>query len=103
MRGLYLAIVTLMTAGAIQVLISAFGFPDGGPGFLGKSHGARLMMPRPPLAQGDEAYFRYALVVARALLRARRTPCARAPGRAWAMIRRGEVCALAGGVEHRRL
>ena len=31
MRGLYLAIITLMMAGAIQVFISAFGFPDGAP------------------------------------------------------------------------
>lgn len=98
MRGLYLAIITLMMAGAIQVLISAFGFPDGGTGVLGKSTGARVMMARPFLAQSDPAYFRYAVVVAAfcyllvlAHLRGR-------PGRAWAMIRRGEVCALAGGV-----
>ena len=37
MRGLYLAIITLMMAGAIQVLISAFGFPDGGPGISAKA------------------------------------------------------------------
>jgi branched-chain amino acid transport system permease protein len=98
MRGLYLAIITLMMAGAIQVLISAFGFPDGGTGILGKSTGARVMMARPSLAQSDPAYFRYAAVIAAfcyllvlAHLRGR-------PGRAWAMIRRGEVCALAGGV-----
>lgn len=98
MRGLYLAIVTLMMAGAIQVLISAFGFPDGGTGILGKSTGARIMMARPSLAQNDPAYFRYAVVITAlcylvvfAHLRGR-------PGRAWAMIRRGEVCALAGGV-----
>lgn len=98
MRGLYLAIVTLMMAGAIQVLISAFGFPDGGAGILGKSTGARFMMARPLLAQSDPAYFRYAVVIAAfcyflvfAHLRGR-------PGRAWAMIRRSEVCALAGGV-----
>ncbi len=98
MRGLYLAIVTLMMAGAIQVLISAFGFPDGGSGVLGKSTGARLMMARPFLAEDDEAYLRYAIVITgfcyllvRAHIRGR-------PGRAWAMIRRSEVCALAGGV-----
>ncbi len=71
MRGLYLAIITLMMAGAIQVLITAFGFPDGGPGVLGKSSGARMMMERPFAAQGDEAYFRYAPDPARAVLRAR--------------------------------
>ena len=98
MRGLYLAIITLMMAGAIQVLISAFGFPDGGAGILGKSNGARVMMARPFLAQTDEAYFRYVAVVlvlcyGLVLLHVRGRP-----GRAWAMIRRSEVCALAGGV-----
>ena len=34
LRGLYLALVTLMLAGTFQVVISATGFPDGGPGFL---------------------------------------------------------------------
>jgi len=63
MRGLYLAIITLMMAGAIQVVISAFGFPDGGPGILGKSATTRVMMARPVFALGDEAYFRYAIVV----------------------------------------
>jgi branched-chain amino acid transport system permease protein len=98
MRGLYLAIVTLMTAGAIQVLISAFGFPDGGPGWLGKSSGARRMMPRPLLAGGDEAYFRYAMIVVALCFLLVALHVRARPGRAWAMIRRGEVCALAGGV-----
>ncbi len=98
MRGLYLAIITLMTAGAIQVLISAFGFPDGGSGWLGKSSGARLMMPRPLLASGDEAYFRYSIVVVALCFGLVALHVRARPGRAWAMIRRGEVCALAGGV-----
>jgi branched-chain amino acid transport system permease protein len=98
MRGLYLAIITLMMAGAIQVLISAFGFPDGGPGLLGKSSGARLMMPRPLLAGGDEAYFRYSIIVVALCFLLVALHVRARPGRAWAMIRRGEVCALAGGV-----
>jgi branched-chain amino acid transport system permease protein len=98
MRGLYLAIITLMTAGAIQVLISAFGFPDGGPGWLGKSSGARLMMPRPLLAASDEAYFRYSIFVVAICFALVALHVRGRPGRAWAMIRRGEVCALAGGV-----
>jgi len=98
MRGLYLAIITLMMAGAIQVLISAFGFPDGGSGILGKSTGARVMMARPSIASSDESYFRYAMVVLAlcylmVLLHVRGRP-----GRAWAMIRRSEICALSGGV-----
>ena len=98
MRGLYLAIITLMMAGAIQVLISAFGFPDGGSGVLGKSTGARLMMARPFIAQGDEAYLRYAVVVTALCYLLVLAHVRGRPGRAWAMIRRSEVCALAGGV-----
>ena len=99
MRGLYLAIITLMMAGAIQVLISAFGFPDGGPGILGKSNGVRMMMARPIVALSDEAYFRYALVVLALCYGLVYAHMRGRPGRAWAMIRRGEVCALAGGVD----
>ena len=35
MRGLYLALVTLMAAGAFQILFNAFQFPNGGAGFWG--------------------------------------------------------------------
>jgi len=99
MRGLYLAIITLMMAGALQVLISAFGFPDGGSGILGKSSTARKMMARPFLANGDEAYLRYALVVLTICYVIVWMHVRSRPGRAWAMIRRGEVCALACGVD----
>ncbi|MGQ0682123.1 branched-chain amino acid ABC transporter permease [Bradyrhizobium sp.] len=98
MRGLYLAIITLMMAGAIQVLISAFGFPDGGSGILGKSTGTRMMMARPLLAQNDEAYLRYAIVVVGLCYVLVLVHVRGRPGRAWAMIRRSEVCAFAGGV-----
>ena len=36
MRGLYLALVTLMLAGAFQTVITVMSFPVGGPGFLGQ-------------------------------------------------------------------
>ena len=99
MRGLYLAIITLMMAGAIQVLISAFGFPDGGSGILGKSATTRVMMPRPLLATGDEAYLRYAIVVFGLCYALVYAHIRSKPGRAWAMIRRSEVCAIACGVD----
>lgn len=99
MRGLYLAIITLMMAGAIQVLISAFGFPDGGSGILGKSTGTRMMMARPVLAESDEAYLRYVIVVTGLCYLLVLAHVQGRPGRAWAMIRRSEVCALAGGVD----
>jgi branched-chain amino acid transport system permease protein len=99
MRGLYLAVITLMMAGAVQVVLLAWGFPNGGPGFRGRVIiGGQIPIQRPDLATGDAAYFRYCVVIITICfllvywLRASR------PGRAWAMIRRGEACALAGGV-----
>ena len=100
MRGLYLALITLMAAGGFQVIVGGTGFPDGGAGFLGRvtSAGARQLMARPLIAQSDPAYFRYVLMVVTAgfLLVAfhRRTR----PGRAWALIRKSEACALSAGV-----
>ncbi|WDD95794.1 branched-chain amino acid ABC transporter permease [Burkholderia sp. FERM BP-3421] len=99
LRGLYLALVTLMMAGGFQVMVSAIGFPDGGDGFTGHlAFGARQMMARPPLGQGDAAYFRYVAAwaaLAFALLELHRRAKA---GRSWALIRRGETTALAAGV-----
>ena len=99
LRGLYLALVTLMLAGGFQVVINAWGFPDGGPGILGRADATqRLMMERPVSALSNNAYFFYsAVVVALGLMLVeihRRTK----PGRAWALIRAGETTALAAGV-----
>ncbi|MBC8076525.1 MAG: branched-chain amino acid ABC transporter permease [Chloroflexales bacterium] len=98
-RGLYLALVTLMFAGGFQVIITTTGFPDGGGGLLGRvSGGARLSMARPWIAQSDEAYFRYVLVmVVLGFLLVELHKRSRA-GRAWAVIRRSEAGALSAGV-----
>ena len=56
-------------------------------------------MARPLFAQGDEAYFRYALVVLALCYALVYAHIRGRPGRAWAMIRRGEVCAIACGVD----
>ena len=62
MRGLYLALTTLMIAGGFQVVISAIEFPDGGPGITGKMvMGQRAYMERPQLAMSDANYFRYCI------------------------------------------
>jgi branched-chain amino acid transport system permease protein len=100
MRGLYLALITLMAAGGFQVIVGGTGFPDGGPGFLGRvtSASARQLMERPFLASSDAAYFRYVLLVAAAgffLVELHRRS---RPGRAWALIRKSEACALGAGV-----
>lgn len=99
LKGLYLALVTLMLAGGFQVVVSATGFPDGGDGWLGRISGSeRLTFPRPAIAQSDSAYFAYVavwLAVILALLDLHRRTRA---GRAWALIRRGEAVAQGAGV-----
>jgi branched-chain amino acid transport system permease protein len=99
MRGLYLALTTLMIAGGFQVVISATDFPDGGTGVIGKVVNApRVYLDRPTIAVSDPAYFRYclvALVIGYLLVLWHKQTRA---GRAWAMIRRSEACAMSAGV-----
>jgi branched-chain amino acid transport system permease protein len=101
MRGLYLALVTLMLAGAFQTLVFVISFPVGGPGFLGQvgaSGNDRINMARPVFASSDTSYFLYVAfvtVLCIFLVEAhRRTK----PGRAWALIRKNEQMAAAAGV-----
>ena len=99
LRGLYLALVTLMLAGAFQIVISAWGFPDGGPGFLGRADGAgRAMLARPALATGAIPYFLYCAFIATLGLMLVQAHKITRPGRAWALIRKGETVAIASGV-----
>ena len=98
MRGLYFALVTLMIAGAFQVVINAFGFPDGGHGFFGVvTEGARHYMARPPTALSDAAYFRYSLIAVAVGFALVMWHQRSRPGRAWALIRRSEAGAVAMG------
>ncbi|MGO8396346.1 branched-chain amino acid ABC transporter permease, partial [Rhizobium ruizarguesonis] len=70
---------------ADQIIISAWGFPDGGSGFLGRADGSgRAMLPRPEIAEGAVGYFLYVcLAETIALLIAQWHKLGR-PGRAWA-------------------
>jgi branched-chain amino acid transport system permease protein len=99
LKGLYLALVTLMLAGGFQVVVSATGFPDGGAGWLGRISGSeRLLMPRPAIAQDEGAYLTYVaawLAATLALIELHRRTRA---GRSWALIRRGEAAAEGAGV-----
>ena len=99
MRGLYLALLTLMIAAAFQVAVNVIGFPDGGSGFAGKViNGQRALIDRPWIARSDEGYFRYAmfwLALGMALIEWQRGSL---PGRAWALIRKSEAAAIAAGV-----
>ena len=98
LRGLYLALVTLMAAGGLEIIFATFQFPNGGTGFWGVQTGLTSAVRRPVFAQGDAGYLRYVVAVATfgfvliELFRRLR------PGRAWAMIRRSEAAAMAAGV-----
>lgn len=99
MRGLYLALATLMLAGAFQVVIANWSFPNGGTNFLGyMGDKPRVDFARPPFASHDAAYFLYVaviLILGLALLELHRQS---KPGRAWALISRDERMAAASGV-----
>lgn len=99
MRGLYLALATLMLAGAFQVSITTWSFPNGGSGVLGfMGDRPRIDMQRPALASSDAGYFLYVTIVLAlglALLEWHRRS---KPGRAWALISRSEMMAAASGV-----
>ncbi|WP_238364132.1 branched-chain amino acid ABC transporter permease [Mesobacterium pallidum] len=98
MRGLYLALVTLMAAGGLEIMFATFQFPNGGAGFWGVKTGSAEAFRRPWIAQSAEGYLRYTVAVVTLgflLIEAHRRT---APGRAWAMIRRSEAAAMAAGV-----
>jgi branched-chain amino acid transport system permease protein len=98
LRGLYLALVTLMAAGGLEIIFATFQFPNGGIGFWGVQTGSSTSMARPLIATSDAAYLRYTIFVATLgfllIELARRLT----PGRAWAMIRRSEAAAMSAGI-----
>ncbi|MBV9194261.1 MAG: branched-chain amino acid ABC transporter permease [Solirubrobacterales bacterium] len=100
MRGLYLALITLMLAGAITVVLSTTNFPNGGHGFLGYNGGNVHVPPirRPSIAATDQAFFRYTVVVSILMFFLVLAHVRGRPGRAWASIRQSESAALAAGI-----
>lgn len=98
MRGLYLALVTLMAAGAFQILFNAFQFPNGGAGFWGTAQQSAADIRLPSFAQTDVGYLRYTIVIAALCFGFVALHRVTAPGRAWAMIRQSEANAMAAGV-----
>jgi branched-chain amino acid transport system permease protein len=100
MSGLYLALITLMLAGAITIVLNNINFPNGGNGFTGYN-GASVHIPpirRPSIATTDPAFFRYSVVVAVLMFLLVLVHLRGRPGRAWAAIRQSEAAALAGGI-----
>jgi len=100
LSGLNLAIVTLMLAGAFEVIFTVTGFPNGGEGFLGRATGGVLQQPlaRPALGTTDPEYFRYVVVVTIIMFVIIGLHLANRPGRAWAAMRQSEAGALAAGI-----
>jgi branched-chain amino acid transport system permease protein len=100
LRGLYLALITLMLAGAITVVLATVNFPNGGHGFLGYN-GSLINIPpirRPGIAASDPAYFRFSVVVAALMFGLVLVHIRTRPGRVWAAIRQSEPAALAAGI-----
>jgi branched-chain amino acid transport system permease protein len=102
LSGLYLALITLMAAGAVNVVLTTINFPNGGKGFTGHTSTPDLSglepVSRPGVAVGDTAYYRYTIVVCALMFLLIAVHFATKPGRAWASIRESEPAALAAGV-----
>ena len=102
LSGLHLALITLMAAGAVNVVLVAINFPNGGGGFTGRTDTPDLagLQPvrRPGIAEGDTAYYRYVVIVAALMFLVALLHVRGKPGRAWAAIRESEPAALAAGV-----
>jgi branched-chain amino acid transport system permease protein len=100
LRGLYLALITLMLAGAVTVVLATLNFPNGGHGFTGYNGNQTHIPPirRPSIATSDPSYFRYAVIVAAVMFALVAIHIRTRPGRAWAAIRQSEPAALAVGI-----
>jgi branched-chain amino acid transport system permease protein len=103
LSGLYLALITLMFAGAVTIVLAVTDFPNGGGGFTGRSATGALSTSTPPVrrpsgATADVAYYRYTVIVCVVLFLIALVHVAGKPGRAWASIRESEPAALAAGV-----
>jgi branched-chain amino acid transport system permease protein len=100
LSGLYLALITLMLAGAITVVLTATNFPNGGGGFTGYTDTIKgsTSVRRPDIATADAAYYRYTVIVTVVMFLLALWHVRSKPGRAWAAIRQSEPAALAAGV-----
>jgi len=101
LSGLYLALITLMAAGAITLLLTVFKFPNGGGGFWGfdtRVASGQNLLPRPAIADSDVAFYRYVVIVAAIGFLIAAWHITGKPGRAWASIRQSQVTAVAAGV-----
>jgi branched-chain amino acid transport system permease protein len=100
LSGLYLALITLMFAGVVAIVLPTTNFPNGGGGVLGHTESSlgSVDVRRPSIAHGDQAYFRYTVIVAAIMFLVALAHVSAKPGRAWAAVRQSEPAALAAGV-----
>jgi branched-chain amino acid transport system permease protein len=98
LSGLYLALITLMLAGAITIALRTMQFPNGGPGFLGNDPNSSAAVRRPAIAMSDPAFFRYTVIVCLIMFLIALWHVRGKAGHAWAAIRQSEPAALAAGV-----
>jgi branched-chain amino acid transport system permease protein len=99
--GLYLALVTLMLAAAVEIVLLEIKFPNGGTGFKGvvKKLSDIRALRRPSFATTDLAYYRFVVIGSFVLLMLAAFVLSRKPGRAWASIRQSEAAALSAGID----
>lgn len=100
LSGLELALVTLMAAGAFEVIFGAIGFPNGGGGWLGQASVEQqpVNLPRPGFLQSNDALYFYSLVVAAAMFTFLWALIRGRSGRGWMAIEQSVSGALATGI-----
>ena len=102
LSGLYLALITLMFAGAVTVIINKWQFPNGGHGLIGHLSALNVQdiqtVRRPSSFGNDDDYFRYVVIVCVILFAVALAHVSGKPGRAWKAIRESETAALATGI-----
>ena len=100
LSGLYLALITLMLAGAHHRRAQDHQLPQRRPRLPRPHRDATAGRRHPPPAHrhGDTAFFRYVVIVAALMFLLALIHVRARPGRAWAAIRQSEPAALAAGV-----
>ena len=108
LSGLYLALITLMGAGALTIILRTIEFPNGGAGIHRPPLGGRPRRTSSRCAARweattDTSFYRYTVIVCALMFVLALVHFVIKPGRAWAAIRESEPAALAAGRQHHAL